>query len=235
MFLGIRSGVVQSESGAAPPFNPSSVSGLKLWLDADDATTITEVAGRCSQWDDKALNNGDVLQGTAVNQPFTGSRTKNGKNVMDFQKGEFMRSGNFTTSIPQPRTLYLVSKFDSLQTTDFFLDGITFTERMRIGTAGSSSFRFRADTELSSTADTIDHLFKVELNTTSSNVYIDGSLVVSGNIGSDGLTGITVAEDFNGSTGELDGYIAEVLIYDSIITGTDDTNIQNYLNTKWGL
>ena len=63
-------------------FWPGSLSP-KLWLDAADASTITEAGGSVSQWDNKgSLDN--FVQGSGALQPTTGVTTLNGLNVIDF-------------------------------------------------------------------------------------------------------------------------------------------------------
>ena len=49
-------------------WNPSMIS-TALWLDAADASTITESGGAVSQWDDKSGNNHHVIQATSAAQP----------------------------------------------------------------------------------------------------------------------------------------------------------------------
>jgi len=49
-------------------WNPSMIT-TALWLDAADASTITESGGSVSQWDDKSGNNHHVIQATPVAQP----------------------------------------------------------------------------------------------------------------------------------------------------------------------
>lgn len=44
-------------------------STLKLWLDADDADTITQSGGLVSQWNDKSGNNKHAVQNTGAQQP----------------------------------------------------------------------------------------------------------------------------------------------------------------------
>lgn len=62
---------------------PSVVLTADVWLDASDATTITEAGGAVSQWDNKG-SLGNFAQGTAALQPTTGASTQNGFNVIDF-------------------------------------------------------------------------------------------------------------------------------------------------------
>jgi hypothetical protein len=56
-------------TNTATPFNPHMVSGLALWLDAADTTTITQSGGNVSQWNDKSGNGYNFAQGTSANQP----------------------------------------------------------------------------------------------------------------------------------------------------------------------
>jgi len=44
------------QGGAPPPFDPNSIAGLELWLDASDSSTITLSGSDITQWDDKSDN-----------------------------------------------------------------------------------------------------------------------------------------------------------------------------------
>ena len=48
-------------------FSLTSIPDNILWLDASDSSTITEVSGAVSQWDDKSGNGNHVSQGTMSN------------------------------------------------------------------------------------------------------------------------------------------------------------------------
>jgi hypothetical protein len=62
-------------------FSPADLSP-QLWLDASDASTITESSGSVSQWDNKgSLSN--FAQATSAKQPTTGNSTLNGLNVIE--------------------------------------------------------------------------------------------------------------------------------------------------------
>jgi hypothetical protein len=66
------------------PFTPTDISGIKLWLDAADTSTITLSGSQVTQWNDKSGNNYNFAQSTAGNRPLSGTRTINSKNVIDF-------------------------------------------------------------------------------------------------------------------------------------------------------
>ena len=56
-------------------FNPSLTAGLVLWLDASDATTITQSSGNITQWRDKSTS---ALTATASNNPTLVANIQNG-------------------------------------------------------------------------------------------------------------------------------------------------------------
>lgn len=72
-------------------FSPAGDPLLHGWWDADDAATITEFAGEVSAWADKA-GGADMVQSFGVQSPLTGSRTLNGRNILDFPGGRLMES-----------------------------------------------------------------------------------------------------------------------------------------------
>jgi hypothetical protein len=65
-------GIQGPPGGAAPPspWTPASLgSSLALWLDAQDAASITLNGSTVSQWSDKSGNLRHLSQGVAANQP----------------------------------------------------------------------------------------------------------------------------------------------------------------------
>ncbi|HAC91970.1 MAG TPA: hypothetical protein DCF63_15295 [Planctomycetaceae bacterium] len=76
-------GIVSQQAGP-PPFSPLDVANCKVWLDASDTSTISLSGSQVTQWTDKTANAYQFTQGTAANRPLSGTRTQNGKNVIDF-------------------------------------------------------------------------------------------------------------------------------------------------------
>ena len=103
---------IPGTSGLVQAFSPLDLSPA-LWLDASDTSTITEVGGAVSQWDDKSGNGNDFTQGTAANQPTTGTRTQNGLNVLDFDgTADFMVGGDILDVLTGGLTMVGVVKMD---------------------------------------------------------------------------------------------------------------------------
>jgi hypothetical protein len=64
-------------------WNPSMIT-TALWLDAADASTITESGGAVSQWNDKSGNARHAIQATSGNRPTVSPAALNGKDVIAF-------------------------------------------------------------------------------------------------------------------------------------------------------
>ena len=71
------------DSLPAPLWTPAELT-TALWLDASDATTISESGGYVSQWDDKSGNGNNAFQTLASSQPQTGVDTIGGLNALSF-------------------------------------------------------------------------------------------------------------------------------------------------------
>lgn len=88
-------GIVASSKAKAPT---TPVAGYTLWLDATDAATITSSGGDVSQWSDKSGNARNFTQSSATAKPKTGTRTLNGKNLIDFDgTNDFLSCPSSTT------------------------------------------------------------------------------------------------------------------------------------------
>ena len=69
----------------ASGFNPKSISGLALWLDAGDSTTITLNGSNVSEWRDKSGAGAPAAaQATAASQPAFSAAAINGRAAIDF-------------------------------------------------------------------------------------------------------------------------------------------------------
>ena len=78
-------GTVEVYSSAVAAWTPADLgAALALWLDADDAGTITLNGTTVAQWDDKSGNGNHVLNGTASTQPEYLTTGWNGKPAVSF-------------------------------------------------------------------------------------------------------------------------------------------------------
>jgi hypothetical protein len=147
--------VGQSKSASLPitvnvvgGFLPTDLSGLQLWLDADDAASITSSAGLVSQWNDKSGNNRHATQSSSSAKPTTGTRTINSKNAIDFDGAtDFIKTSSRIFTAPSARTYIVVTKTDNAQpgTGTARLVSERFSGGALIGTKTTNQFNFLHD------------------------------------------------------------------------------------------
>jgi len=105
-----------------------------LWLDAADASTITESGGAVSQWNDKSGNNRNFTQSTPSSRPAYTSAALNGLNTVtpdgsdDWMTGPVIFSGN------QPTDYFIIAAYKLLNIID---DGANNTTNLLMAQTGS--------------------------------------------------------------------------------------------------
>lgn len=224
-------------------FSSSSISGLKLWLDAShEATTdgtATATDGASVQvWKDRSGNNSHATQLTAENKPTYETDVLNGKPVIRFDGGDSLVTESF-----------LDSSFDTSLT--FFTVAKKSTTALRMtssnqGTrwySGRSSPLIYNTSQLSDTqiqlAGVVTHpvveVFRYNGSTKTLQYRVPSiasstSESATGNLGLSGT--LTVGDQSGGSFG-YNGDIAEILIYNRALTDLEIETIGDYLTEKY--
>ena len=76
-------GIMASQiSGHLTPTSP--VAGYYSWYDAADTATINLVGSGVNQWNDKGSGANNFTQSNSTYRPSSGTRSQNGKNIIDF-------------------------------------------------------------------------------------------------------------------------------------------------------
>lgn len=230
--------------------DPTSLNGLKLWLDADDASTIMEEdsPGFVSQWDDKSGNGFNVTQGTGSKQPQTGVDTIGGLNTITFDDTDDVLNNTSYIDFSEI-TLIAVAAFES--------DDNSAIVEVTNGTVNTGAGLFQQPTppigggikfvtQTPATVLVLDedppptviHIFTGTRSTSEAKFFIDGALEDSTSIAS-GLTNTLNRVDigqlagFNSFT--LDGFIGEVIIYNKALLDSERVKVETFLSDKWGI
>lgn len=228
------------------PFSPADISDLKLWLDVSDAATITkDVSDFVSQWDDKSGEGNDVSQATGSQQPLWVDAVQNGLPIIRFDGiDDFLAISSFIGgALTQPNTIFVVTKMASISSgsNSFVFDGTASSNRnalLDLQIISANGYSLFAAALIQNTTTAIDTtnilLYDMIFNTVSSELFRSGVSLVSGDVGTNTLTGITLAAEFGGGfNSNID--IAEIILYNKILTSQERTDVRNHLNTKWGL
>ena len=236
--------------------DPGSISNLLGWWDASDLATITESGGNVTQWDDKS-GNGWHMTVEPINAdegPVTGSRTKNGLNVLDFQNsaGALAPPGQALETSASMRPLAV-----EYQMFVVFVQDATAANVQYPAWFGSAGTGHGIDIPASGTAARVFISAGGAVSATGDSVATGTWRLVTGTFGDnlEPLTirdnGVTTGEDeSNGSPTDdialtvgaraaaqrlLDGAIAEILIYQPHISTSDRDAVEEYLIFKWGI
>ena len=213
--------------------SPLDIAGCVGWWDASDAASITASGGLVSQWNDRSTaGNHATASGTA--RPTTGTRSLNGRNVIDFDGTANAMATSLADTATQ--TVFFVAVSDVASTSGrAWSFGTTnrgvfpnagIWEFWRQQTSGAISFGTTASATSPSVACA---LF-------SSN----SSLTTFGN-GAQGTTNDPVDSSgglFNIGKESIyfhNGYVAEIVIYNTALTPTDRARVEAYLAAKWSI
>jgi hypothetical protein len=230
-----------------------------MWLDAADASTITESGGFVSQWNDKSGNDYHVSQGTGASQPALITAGLNGLSVIDFDgSNDFMRR---TTATALGRnvsglTIYLVRRVDVANATSAIIQISTSNaEAGRCLTNMASSRNTAGSRTLDGdTAQTVTGTIPIvtgwDIRTTVF-VYSATDLFMFLNRAVDAenfsFQSATTTSDTNSARltigantsgtplNYFNGALAEILIYHDAHTAGQSQAVWQYLGSKWGL
>ena len=218
----------------ATGFNPRSVPGLELWLDAADSSSVVLNGSTVSQWNDKSGKARNATQGTANNQPAYSLAARNGKNVLSFDgSNDTLITSDFTVS--QPHSIFVVAKRAAGGVNQNFTDGGS-AGRAAVYWANTDSWGIFAGLAVTSATSTDQnwHLFSASFNTTASTLRLDGATIAQGHAGTNSYTGLRIS-GFSSSIALLNGSIAEIVAYSGLLSALQSSAVNRYLGNKWGI
>lgn len=215
-----------------------------LWLDSYDEVTIFEAAGSVSQWSDKSASANNATQGTATNQPTTGTRAQNTRNVIDFTTNDTLQLSS-KDIFDQPFTMFVVAQTDTdssnMSIISRQLGGTDGGFNLRnLGTGTFQAFAVGAGTTFSVTAATSNtnaNLHAITFDLTAK-YYFNGNDTPSiGGTLTSYDNAITTAAMIGSVSGVnfLDGFVAEIIILKSVASASVINDIEAYLNEKWSI
>ena len=207
-----------------------------LWLRAD-AGVEADGDNLVGEWQDQSGNGYDVTQTTPGNQPQYIANELNGKPVLRFSGGKRLL-GSIDSS-DQPNTLVVVWKITDGGSARFAVSFGDFNTSPRNSFRYFNGVRINAATDLTtSESDPFDSylLHTSYFNGSSSQIYRNGVLQVTGNSGALGSgNSVVVGAGNSGGSFSLVGDIAEIIFYNSLVSDPQRQSIEQYLISKYGL
>ena len=253
-------GIISSQKTASAP----PVTGYKLWLDATIAASITSSGGAVSQWNDQSGNGYNFVQATGANQPITGTRTINGKNVIDFDGTNDSLSNatasNFTfMSTSAGTSTFIVGFRDTSASAQAIMDNCDGSSTLvgyYIGTSSSDLAELVVSNATSPVAIaqfggptvTDNAAFYLTILTDPGNGTAANRGYISYNAGSyDQSNTSTGTPSGSAPTNTMkigtkvtpsnyyNGTIGEIIVYPSKLSAGNVSSIKSYLSAKWGI
>ena len=229
-------GIQGSPGGAAAPsaLTPAELGAdLALWLDAEDAASITLNGSTVSQWDDKSGNDRHVTQPTAASQPTYTLNGLNGKPVLTFDGGDWFSNlslslSQFSVSLVETATqnTALIYYPVGFGTGGISVGGTNFTQKFAI--IGTNSLVSTENSVLN--APTI--VFGGS-NNLGRQIAVNGNAPAT-NATAQSISQITIGQRSDGFW-PFFGTIAEVVLTNNLLSTTDRQLLEGYLAWKWGL
>ncbi len=209
-----------------------------LWLDATDASTITEVSGAISQWDDKSGNNYNVSQSDVTKRPTNGGSI-NGLNAIDLGGGlNKKRLVTTTASNNNWQDVYMVLRWDGSSSFNW---ANIITALNSSGTSFGIGLTGYSNTNYFYTITWLDDLF---INTVPTSLTAP-AIGVGNPLNSNALLSFSADNAINvngfgvgGGRNNDDswyGVIGEVVAFPRKLSATERGQMNTYLTNKWGL
>jgi hypothetical protein len=219
----------------ATGFNPKSISGLRLWLDAANTSSFTLNGSGVSQWSDGSGSGNHFVQATSNNQP-SRTDTQNGKSVVTFDgSNDRLATASAISLGTGGYTVFIVGYHGG--GFQVMLEGGGLNPYISSNSDSSIGFaHYDGAAALSSAAGTysINTWFVLEyaISQSSRLISVNGTQVASGS----GTSRTASIQYLGSSSGGFywGGRFAEVLIYGSALSAQRST-IRKYLGSKWGI
>lgn len=220
-------------------FGPQSVSGLALWLDASDASTITFGSGvQISNWKDKSGLGNNVAQSIGGFQPTLQTAGQNGKNTINFST-QSMNLNSTITAVTTGATVFMVASRASGGTITALAAASGFGYALRFLSVDHLYTSVKAGTYLDSG---VTGLAAGSYNTLAGTIGAagvgTGAIYINGTLSPSSSNLATVSDPIFYVIGQetsdiANGSIAELIYYSKVLSNYERGRVTAYLKYKW--
>lgn len=222
-----------------PPFVPTDIAGCTVWLNA--GALVLSNNDPVASWTDLSGNGNNAVQATGSLQPLFKTAILNSQPVVRFDGLDDVMQGAIS-GITSDATIFVVAKFSATGNralVDLSTDGTSTNTGEQFFLAGAALFARTAGSGAAqySFSDTTSFFyFSATYSSSLREIFQNGV-----SQGTDGSSLAPAGSQIAYRVGELfqnifpfDGDVAEVIIYNSVLSGGDLTTVNTYLATKYG-
>ena len=215
---------------------PTNIGGNVIWLRSDyawqDAAKSVPCTNNSLIWtgEDKSGLVHDVVQATEAKRPVYLTNQINGHPAWRFDSvDDYLKAVAFTLN--QPVTIFCVGRHTVDAIMRVWYDGNTWAGMLFYW--NGAAYKWYAEADLGSGLPIVDSwmILTGKYNGANSEVYLNGTSKGTGNIGANNSGGFTLGANANGVY-NMNGDVAEIIVYDSILSDIDRQRVELYLNTE---
>lgn len=218
----------------ASGFNPKTIAGLALWMDAPEYNAST------GTWADKSGNGRNFAQAIAANRPIVSAVTQNARAILEFdgsndqliQSSNFLQVANCTMFASFQRNAgtfggVIASANNADRSPGIIIDtsrgAIRGFQNMALAAVGAvNAFNITSGTVTNGTAVMFTNGTQISTSAASNTLDTTGTTTAIGSYR-------TTQANF------LNGYIGEILVYTQVLTVSERRRVEGYLGKKWGI
>lgn len=212
--------------------------GLRVWLDGDDASTVTlDTNGAVQQWRDRSGTGLHAGQSTSAARPTLTSsgETWSGRTTVRFNgTSQFLTAAGPITANAQRQSVFIVHRLSRTNTSDMLLDAASPRQAIGRNSIGEYILQSGSEYPFFGTSSTTPRLLTVVGANGSTRAALDGEVEFLGTEQRNtAWNDLVIARRGNSSADFMQGEIAEVLIYDRPLSAAEVASVETYLSEKW--
>jgi hypothetical protein len=225
-------------------FDPAKISGLAVWLDASDASTLFNATSGGSlpannaivaRWEDKSGNGRHFTRATA-NQPTRVTSAVNSKDAVRFVGAQYITRTGGTFGAADIVDVFFVSQ--TSDTAYVFLSSSTnggayYDATQNNGNSALGGFNSPTVSQYRVNGANVTNTRSALLTARGSTANILS--VIGSTVTGSAWEGLELNYRHGGGFDVSDGYACELLIYSSSVSTADRNAIESYLGNKWGV
>lgn len=213
-------------------FSPKDISGLYGWFDAS-SIGLTD-GSVVDTWADSSTNARDLAVNNTTNRPVYKTNILNGFPIVRYNGAGSTWLIKSSWNLSQPSTAFFVAK-QSAKTTVGVLQESGIVPRNVFWLTTSGFLEAYAGTDYLGSTDWSGafHIFSVIYNSTTSFVYVDGTQVYSGDLGTQSQPNLVLGSDAGGQ--HMNGDFAEAFFYNSALNSTNHGLAIAGMKTKYAI
>ena len=230
---------------AVAPFDPTSVSGCKLWLRAD--TGVTLVGAVCSAWADQSGTGNNFTQGTDANRPTYNATGVGGKPSLDFDGSNDHLIGPLASTMMTAtiKVIYIALNIIAKPGSDLvqpynewgiFAEGGVGNWGLYLNSNNIAWYTYDGSVDERTVAVSNGETAVIAAKHDGGNLILRKNAAAESSTASGSCAAAAVTYIGRGYAANYANIrVAEIIVYNASVSGANDTAIRNYLMGRYGL